>query len=180
MLRELLSPVYELLPDPDETPADLQCELSEDFKKVLRNLDAHLQMLAERELEAEASKEVVHIGPELERVRQWFCGKRIALVAGVPDQIHKKRIEDAFQLKELKWVEASKTDRASELSSQVGEVDLLILITKLIGHKHNTLRGFCSEIGVPSVQTKKNQGFGVNTLVEVITQQASRQLDRVS
>ena len=180
MLRELLMPAVHLLPDAEEPPTKGQPDITDEFRLVLRNIDAHIDQLTERDLEADLANDDTEVSPEVEQVRRWLTGKRVAMVAGTPKPEHQKRIEDAFQLKELKWLEASKTDRVSELSSQVGDVDLIILITKIIGHKHNELRGFCTQVQIPWVQTKKSQGFGVNTLATVITEQASEKLQRIA
>ncbi|MEQ9411565.1 MAG: hypothetical protein RIK87_27880 [Fuerstiella sp.] len=56
----------------------------------------------------------------------------------------------------------------------------MVLVTKLIGHKHSSVRDFCRDHRIPCVQTRKSQGLGVNQLIAVIIEQASEQLDRAA
>jgi hypothetical protein len=56
-------------------------------------------------------------------------------------------------------------------------MSLVVLITKLIGHKHNDIREFCRNHGVPWVQTRIQGGYSVNQLAHLIREQASDYLD---
>lgn len=181
-LREALIPGSDLLPDP-AAPAESDPTVSQDLTQVLKYLHEHLLQQSQKEAEAEAeaaSAAENAVTAELSRVREWLSGQSIALLAGTPKPEHAKRIEDALQLKSLNWIGASKTDRVSDLISQIGDAKVVVMVTKLMGHKHNDIKDYCIQNGIPYAQTKKTQGYGVNTLVSVIIDQVSDQLDRAA
>lgn len=171
-LRDQLLKVLDELPDSNDTTADLH----DDFRTVLRHLEDYHDEQLERSLEA--APRSAKPSADLLQVRQWLKGKTVALVAGVMKPEHQQRIEQELRLKSLIWIPASKTDRVADLRPQLRNASLVIFITKLMGHKHSDLRACCDEHNIPWVQTKKSQGYGVNVLVDVIMNQASRQLDR--
>lgn len=179
-LRDLLFPAIERLPEWDEEPAAGSADISDEFRQVLKNLDLHLEQQAIQGLEIESANDSEEVSAELSRVRNWLKGETMALIGGTPKPEHRKRIEEALLLKSLNWIPASKTDRVSDLQPQLGDAKLLVVITKLIGHKHNDLRRYCNEQGIHWVQTKKSQGWGVNQLVSVIIEQVSEQLDQAA
>jgi hypothetical protein len=109
-------------------------------------------------------------------VCQLLRGRRMALVGGIVNQRAREKIERAFGLQYLRWIPASKKDRVKDLEPSVRDVDLLVLVTSIIGHKHNELRSVCVALGIPWVQLPKGSGYGVNQLAHVILQQASRRL----
>jgi hypothetical protein len=100
----------------------------------------------------------------------------MAMVGGVVRPLAREKIERAFGLAHLEWIPASKRDRVRDLEPMLRGVNLVVLVTSLIGHKHNELRPVCAALGIPWVQTTKRAGYGVNQLAHAIVQQASRRL----
>jgi hypothetical protein len=178
-------PVVDLLPEPppeQETgavaePEEADCgeeadEFSASFTRVLSSISSHMMRgpaMERQELEAETE--------DLKYVRERLSGRSIAIVGGVCRPHAVARIRKALQLEDVRWLPATKKDRVSHFETDIRGMTLVVLITKLIGHKHNDIRDFCREIGIPWVQTPIQGGYSVNQLSRLIREQASEQLD---
>ena len=183
--RELLMPVVDLLPEPPPEqesgavaePEEADCgeeadEFSASFTRVLSSISSHMMRgpaMERQELEAETE--------DLKYVRERLSGRSIAIVGGVCRPHAVARIRKALQLEDVRWLPATKKDRVSHFETDIRGMTLVVLITKLIGHKHNDIRDFCREIGIPWVQTPIQGGYSVNQLSRLIREQASEQLD---
>ncbi|MEY2724374.1 MAG: hypothetical protein RLZZ458_241 [Planctomycetota bacterium] len=184
-VRDLLIPVVDLLPEPPAEPESGVVAASEDvdgseevdefsagFTRVLSSISSHMLRgpAAERqELDVETE--------DLKYVRERLAGRTIAIVGGVCRPHAAARIRKAMQLDDVRWLPATKKDRVSHFETDIRGMSLVVLITKLIGHKHNDIRDFCREIGIPWVQTPIQGGYSVNQLSRLIREQASEQLD---
>jgi hypothetical protein len=147
-------------------------EFSAGFTRVLSSISSHMLRgpAAERqELDVETE--------DLKYVRERLAGRTIAIVGGVCRPHAAARIRKAMQLDDVRWLPATKKDRVSHFETDIRGMSLVVLITKLIGHKHNDIRDFCREIGIPWVQTPIQGGYSVNQLSRLIREQASEQLD---
>lgn len=177
-VREALLEKLDLFPDLEvdgELGAAGDRVCSDALLDLLRQMQSALDEETLRDLEAEPS--VGHSwGAEVTEVCQLLRGRRMALVGGVVNQRAREKIERAFGLQYLRWIPASKKDRVKDLEPSIRDVDLLVLVTSIIGHKHNELRSVCVALGIPWVQLPKGSGYGVNQLAHVILQQASRRL----
>ncbi len=172
-LLTALAPLPAALPDAG-VPTDL---LSSATAGVLNSVLARAE---EREAEErEADKATTATAPDVvHQARKLLTGKVLAIVGGVPNPEAAERFKHDLHLKDVIWVPASKTDRVSDLRSAITSADVVVLVTKLIGHKHNDLRTACDGLGIPWVQTKRNAGYGVNQIASVVVEQASIQLSR--
>jgi len=180
-VRSLLSvklPLFPELEGASELPAEgagTATGYSEALLHLLNGIEAELDDLlrAEPETEREFSEPA---SPDVVMVRELLSGQRMAMVGGVVRPLAREKIERAFGLAHLEWIPASKRDRVRDLEPMIRDVNLVVLVTSLIGHKHNDLRQVCTEQGIPWVQTAKRSGYGVNQLAHAILQQASRRL----
>jgi hypothetical protein len=139
---------------------------------VLNSLVAHIDRspaAGRQELEQETE--------DLRYVRERLSGRSIAIVGGVCKPHAAARIRKALQLEELRWLSAGKSDRVSQFETDIRGMSLVVLITKLIGHKHNEIREFCRAREIPWVQTRIQGGYSVNQLARLIREQASQHLD---
>jgi HPt (histidine-containing phosphotransfer) domain-containing protein len=188
-MRDLLLPVVDLIPEPSggtadhaaETESDSDSEsesesesveFSEEFNRVLNSISMHLARsttVVQHEAEVETE--------DVQYVRERLAGHSIAVVGGVCKPHASARIQKALKLREVRWLSAGKNDRVCQFETDVRGMSLVVLITKLIGHKHNDIREFCRNQGVPWVQTRVQGGYSVNQLARLIREQASEYLD---
>jgi hypothetical protein len=175
-IRDLMMPIADLLPecvfDDDGNVEESRIDPSKEFSEVL----AHIQKYLTDHIQDEQRRPDDQESQEVKSVRELLAGKTVAVVAGICKPHAAARIEHALHLNELRWLTASKKDRVSDFESRLKDVALVVLITKLIGHKHNDIRDMCKERGIPWVQTKINGGYSVNQVAATIMEQASQQL----
>jgi len=193
-MRDLLLPVVDLIPETQPGTVDLADgdadaglaagseegseasleleEFSPEFNRVLNSLSMHLARNA-AVVQAEAEVETA----DVQYVRERLSGQSIAIVGGVCKPHAAARIQKALKLREVRWLSAGKNDRVCQFETDVRGMSLVVLITKLIGHKHNDIREFCKNQGVPWVQTRVQGGYSVNQLAYLIREQASEYLD---
>lgn len=175
-LRRILLPVYEFLVDATagsdaaETAADAGVCWSSPMQSVMQ----HLQHWRERnpvDVPAEnCCTEAVAA------VRQRLQGKVLAVVGGVCRPHAAERLKREFNLQELRWLNASKADRVDYFQPDLRGAAAVVLITRLMGHKHTRIHDLCQPLGIPCVQTRYSVGYSVNQIAEVILAQASEQL----
>ncbi|MFM7056142.1 MAG: hypothetical protein ACKO2P_04375 [Planctomycetota bacterium] len=203
-MRDMLLPVVELIPEPagagaeqitddlaaetreteavsaeaasgasSEAGGDIEAvEFSPEFNRVLNSISMHLarsSAVVQQEAEVETA--------DVQYVRERLAGQAIAIVGGVCKPHASARIQKALKLREVRWLSAGKNDRVCQFETDVRGMSLVVLITKLIGHKHNDIREFCRNQGVPWVQTRIQGGYSVNQLARLIREQASEYLD---
>lgn len=184
-MRDLLLPIVDLIPEPaggstdnaaeSESEQELELEsveFSAEFNRVLNSISMHLARSAtvvQHEVEVETE--------DVQYVRERLAGHSIAIVGGVCKPHASVRIQKALKLREVRWLSAGKNDRVCQFETDVRGMSLVVLITKLIGHKHNDIREFCRNQGVPWVQTRIQSGYSVNQLARLIREQASEYLD---
>ena len=197
-MRDLLLPVVDLIPEPaggtatpetedsdprhhgedllsveaDAEPGIEAFEFSPEFNRVLNSISMHLAR-SSAAVQHEAEVETA----DVQYVRERLAGQSIAIVGGVCKPHASARIQKALKLREVRWLSAGKNDRVCQFETDVRGMSLVVLITKLIGHKHNDIREFCRNHGVPWVQTRIQGGYSVNQLAHLIREQASDYLD---
>jgi ribosome-interacting GTPase 1 len=81
-----------------------------------------------------------------------------------------------LQLEDVRWLTARKQDKVSTFRSRLTGAAAVILLTKVIGHKHNDVRDMCREMEIPCAQTRVSSGYSVNQIASVILEQVSDQL----
>ncbi|GAB6164178.1 hypothetical protein JCM19992_01780 [Thermostilla marina] len=169
-LRDALLPEAEALlgPRPEE------CEPSPELNEALRFLEESLRQSEEEDdFDSDEGRE----SPEVAQAASWLRGKKMVVVGGIGKPEASKRLQEAFELAALDWVPSSSGDRRSDLRNSVRGADLVVLITKIIGHgQAEEIRNACKEYDIPYVQTKVNAGYGVNQIAACIVEQASDRL----
>lgn len=168
-LRALLLPIAEALPE-DGVPEEV--DLSPGMQRVFESIEDFFAAQVHQETEPTAAE----ISPQVVAARSLLSGRKVAIIGGVPVAHARERLQKALGLRKLKWIAAGKTDRVGDFESKIRDVALVILITKIIGHKHNDVRELCAKRRIPWVQTKISSGYGVNQIAALIMEQASRQL----
>ncbi len=178
-VRELLLPLIDLLPEP-VTATDSECsgtelEMSREFQLVAESvLDFVETDGAQPDVEQELHDE--ELNPNVARVRELLRGRILVVVGGVCKPHARKRLIKALQLEDVRWLTARKQDRVSTFRSRLTGAAAVILLTKVIGHKHNDLRDMCREMEIPCAQTRVSSGYSVNQIASVILEQVSDQL----
>lgn len=168
-LRTLLQPITEAIP----TDGILDgVEFSPGMQRVFESIEDFFAA----QIHQESETVVAEISPQVVAARRLLSGQKVAIIGGVPVAHARERLQKALGLKKLKWIAAGKTDRVSHFEPKIRDAALVILITKIIGHKHNDVRELCAARKIPWVQTKISSGYGVNQIAALIMEQASRQL----
>jgi hypothetical protein len=184
-LRELLLPLIDLLPESvfsgEGEGSDAELEVSREFRQVAESvLDFVEAEGAESELELELEKEEEsedeELNPCVERVRELLRGRTLVVVGGVCKPHARKRLIQGLQLEDVRWLTARKQDKVSTFRSRLTGAAAVILLTKVIGHKHNDVRDMCREMEIPCAQTRVSSGYSVNQIASVILEQVSDQL----
>lgn len=177
-LREPLLPIIDELPEAvvDDTGTILSdgIEVSPEFQQVVHAIYDYLATTAVEEpkdrREPESDIEVVGT------VRSILQGKTMVIVGGIRKPHSAQRLKSKFGLKDLRWLEATKSDRVSLFRTDLNGAAVVVLITRLIGHKHNDIRQMCSEAGIPAVQMPMSAGYSPNSVASEIVRQASNRL----
>ena len=184
-LRDLLLPLIDLLPESvfvgEGEGSDAELEVSREFRQVAESvLDFVEAEGAESELELELVKEEAaeyeELNPCVERVRELLRGRTLVVVGGVCKPHARKRLIQGLQLEDVRWLTARKQDKVSTFRSRLTGAAAVILLTKVIGHKHNEVRDMCREMDIPCAQTRVASGYSVNQIASVILEQVSDQL----
>ena len=177
-LREPLLPIIDELPEAvvDDTGTILVdgIEVSPEFQQVIHSIYDHLASIPAEEPKdrRESESDIEAVGT----VRSILQGKTMVIVGGVRKPHSAQRLKSKFGLKELRWLEATKSDRVSLFRPDLQGAAVVVLITRLIGHKHNDIREMCSEAGIPSVQMPMAAGYSPNSVASEIVRQASNRL----
>lgn len=175
-LRKILLSVYELLEDFSEAfgnkqaAADAEACWSPEMQSVIQQL----QHWRERNsVEAAAENSCTE---SVSAVRKRLQGQVLVVVGGVCRPHAAERLKREFNLHELRWLNAAKADRVDYFQPDLRGAAAVVLITRLMGHKHTKIHDLCRPLGIPCVQTKYSAGYSVNQIAEVILSQASDQL----
>lgn len=177
-LREILSPVIDFLPEHSteeiENEAASGIEFSSELQIVAESIADYLKQ--QNYDVPEDSQTELPVSENLQRARQLLGNKVMVIIGGVCKPHAKQRLLKGLQLKEVRWLTARKQDKVSAFRPQLTGASLVVLITKIIGHKHNDVREMCDELNIPYAQTRQGSGYSVNQLVSTILDQASERL----
>lgn len=109
-------------------------------------------------------------------VRSLLSGKVLVVVGGICRPHAADRLKREFDVCELRWLNATKADRVDFFQPELRGAAVVVLITRLMGHKHTRIHDLCRPLAIPCVQTRYNAGYSVNQIADVILAQASEQL----
>lgn len=174
-LRDILREAADLFPSSDES-GDGAFRPSKGLAEVLREVS--------RILEESSADALSHWNGSREpdanllAVRELLQHRPVAIVGGIEKPEVVARIRAELDVSQVYWIPASHHDRVCLLGPKLKNAVVAVLLTGLIGHKHNDLRKECLERGIAVVQTRQTAGFGVNQLAASILQQASERLSQ--
>jgi len=175
-LRDVLLPIIDNLPEPvlDESNNVISegVEISNEFRQVINSMYDYLATA-----EAPASPDSKDLETAaVAQVGSMLSGQTMVIIGGVCKPHAAQRLKRKLKLGEVRWIEATKQDRVSEFRSDLNGAAIVVLVTKLIGHKHNDVRDMCRDANIPWVQTRHSSGYSTNQIAATILEQASEQL----
>ena len=175
-LREVLLAIIDNLPEAtisdDGVVQPDGVEISDEFRQVIDSIHEYLAT----QPDSAATPTFEEATPEVARARELLAGKTLVVIGGVCKPHAAQRLKRQLKLGSVRWLEATKQDRVSEFRAALNGASVVVLITRLIGHKHNDVRQMCSDAGIPWVQTRHSSGYSVNQIAAAILEQASEQL----
>jgi hypothetical protein len=167
VLLEELAPLADALPDRP---------FPKTFQLVLRELDHYL---AAHEIDHAASEPPTEpdVTPEVARVRELLAGKKVVLIGGESRPEAIRRIEAAFQLSALNWVETKSHEAVDNFEPHIADPDvtLVILAIRWSSHSFGDVKRFCDQFGKPLVRLPG--GYGINQLAQQILEQVGLRLE---
>jgi hypothetical protein len=175
-LREVLLPIVDSLPETVRDENGSVIEQGIDPSDELRSVIAAIHAYLSQEAETPGTGRTEEPTQDVKDVRSWLKGKTMVIVGGVCKPQAAARIKRSFELAEVDWLEASKQDRVSGFRSELKDASLVVLITKIIGHKHNDIRQMAKDAGIPYVQLRQTSGYSPNAIAKAVVEQASEQL----
>ncbi len=142
-LRELLLPHLDRIPQTEEP--------NEAFLAVQRAMDDFLRSVEGRDADAAGPQGMAN--PEVEELKAILAGRKVILIGGIPDPHGKARLEHAFGLEELVWVEARHEESISPIALEVRDpaVVLVLVVVRWMSHAHGNVKKQCVEVNKPFV-----------------------------
>jgi hypothetical protein len=162
-LRALLVPVIDSLPDDLDVPAGLGL--------VLREID--------RFMAAYPPPEAKPVGPptqEVQEVAKLLKDKSLVMIGGDRRGGAYQAIKDAFDLKELIWIETREHQSIAGFENHVARPDVaaVLLAIRWASHSYGEVKDFCDQYGKPLVRLPG--GYGLNQVAAQIMTQCSGRL----
>jgi hypothetical protein len=112
--------------------------------------------MAERheQLTDDADGESPAMPAEVMKVREVLRGRTVVMVGGDERPQHRKAIEDAFELRELRWVATRPHETHANIVPALtrDDVDLVLLLIRWASHSYSELRNECERCDTPFVR----------------------------
>lgn len=163
VLRELLSPIIDDLPeDADVPPA---------FQLVLREIDCFMASYPPPETKAEKPPTA-----DVREVIRRLNDKSLVIIGGDRRDGAYKAIKDAFGLKDLVWIETREHESFEDFEPYVARTDVaaVLLAIRWASHSYGEVKEFCDRYGKPLVRLPG--GYGLNQVAAQIMAQCSDRL----
>jgi len=162
-IRDALLPVIDELPE--------ETELLENVQLVLREIDHFLatRTPAATEVDREPTTEVL-------KVRDRLRGKAVLLIGGERRPHAQRALQEAFGLKELRWLEPGEHESFEVFEPYVAQPDVpvILLAIRWVSHSHSNVQQFCTKYEKPLV--KLPAGYSPNQVAHQIMQQCGNRL----
>ena len=175
-VRDALLPIIDNLPesttDENDNVVSQGVDVSGEFQQVIKSIYDYLISTAALPI-PESNDTVTEAVAQVSRM---LNEKTMVVVGGVCKPHAAQRLKRELKLGEVRWLEATKKDRVSDFEPELNGAAVVVLITRLIGHKHNDVREMCKEAEIPWVQLPKSAGYSPNMIASEILRQASEQL----
>jgi hypothetical protein len=166
-LRERLLPLLDQRPPVAVGPGMAQ---------VLREIDRYLAGLEREEAQHPA---IASPSPDVARVTEALRGKSIVFIGGERRVEHQERIERAFELREIIWLEGyGHSYTTFESSIARPDVVAVFLAVRWASHESGNVQRYCDEYGKPLIMLPG--GYNENQMAAQILSQAWNRLGRAN
>jgi hypothetical protein len=163
VLRELLSPIIDDLPDDADVPPG--------FQLVLREIDRVMASypLPETKVEKPPTEEVREAARRLN-------DRSLVIIGGDRRDGASKAIKEAFGLKDLLWIETREHESFADFEPFVARSDVaaVLLAIRWASHSYGEVKEFCDRYEKPLVRLPG--GYGLNQVAAQIMAQCSERL----
>ncbi len=163
-IRELMLPVFDLLPD--ELPVTTSAAL------VLREVERFLATRPsgeERQVEEPPS-------PEVAEVRRLLAGRRVVLIGGQLRPASRDALAEAFDLAGLDWVVTDDHESVGIFEAPVArpEVAVVLLAIRWSSHSYGEVQAYCDRFG--KLLVRLPGGYNSNQVAHQILSQVGQRL----
>ncbi len=167
-LRDILLPVFDDIPDEIE-PGQNVLLTSRAIDRYLASRETETAHLQDDDIAAETPSE------EEERVRALLEGEAVVLIGGIQRPRHKKRIERAFGLSELLWLDGGAASY-TEFESAIARTDVavVLLLIRWSSHGYSEVKAYCDTYDKPLVRIPG--GYNPKQLAHQILEQGAIRL----
>lgn len=164
-LRELLLPVFEIVPEMDNLPAGFQRALAEIDRYLANKPDATEQPAAAREP-----------SPEAREAAKLLEGVTMVLIGGQQRPAAKEAIIETFRLKDLLWVEIDEYQSLDTFEPYIARPDVAVVLLAIRWSRHSfgEVLHICDRFDKPLVRLPA--GYNPNQIAAQIMGQCSDRL----
>ena len=142
-------------------------ESDEQFKDVLReiNLEWERQQESGRPdvTEEECDANLDTVSAELSAVREATRGKRCLILGGTCREEHRRKIEEALELRELVWPSTKPSDPLSRFETEIRHSEIVALLTRFSRKEWKNAQDICARDSKKFVHL--TTGYGVAQVV---------------
>ncbi len=165
-IRNLLLPNYETIPTSETYP--------ESFNLVLREIDSFLA--SRPELDEKMDRE--ELTAEVATVRRFLEGRKVVLIGGLERPGSKKKLREAFKLKEMIWISTKPHESSDHFKPTVLQpgVAIVQLAIRFASHAFKDVKHTCDAANIPFVRLPA--GYGCNQVAHQIVQQCGNRMRR--
>ena len=162
-LRELLASVIDRLPDLPEVP--------QGFQLVLREIDRFMATSPTPDAMLATPPT-----PEVREVARLLKGRSVVLIGGDRRPRSCQALKEAFQLRELIWIETREHESIDSFESHIARPDVAVVLLAIrwSSHSFGEVREFCDRHGKPLVRLPG--GYNPNQVAVQIMSQCSERL----
>ena len=162
-LRELLVPVIETLPEMPEPPRNVGM--------VFREIDRYLATVSPPDI-----KSPIPTSAPVQEVARLLKGKSMVVIGGERRSGSYEALKEAFQLRELIWIETREHESISGFEPYIARPDVAVvnLAIRWTSHSHGEVQVYCEKYGKPLVRLPG--GYNPNQVAAQILAQCSARL----
>lgn len=162
-LRELLVPIIETLPEMPELPKNVGL--------VFREIDRYLATVPSPDIKSPTPPSA-----QVQEVARLLRGRSMVVIGGERRPGNYEALKEAFQLRDLIWIETREHESISGFESYIARPDVAIvnLAIRWSSHSHGDVQAFCDKYGKPLVRLPG--GYNPNQVAAQILVQGSDRL----
>ena len=114
--------------------------------------------------------------PEVLTVRDLLRGKAVVLIGGERRPHAQRALQEAFGLKELRWIEPGEHESFGAFEPAVAQPDVAVVLLAIrwVSHSHSNVQQFCTAYDKPLV--KLPAGYSPNQVAHQIVHQCGERL----